>query len=244
MIINIYPDKLQMGAEAAKCADGLLKQAIDTRGSATLVLATGASQLEMLSYLVKSSLDWSKVTVFHLDEYIGLPITHPASFRRYLKERFEKQVTGLYKFHYIDGEIDPQSECQKLGELLNHTCIDVACIGIGENGHLAFNDPPADFKTAQPYIIVDLDTACRQQQVGEGWFTNLAEVPKQAISMGIRQIMKSDAIVCTVPDTRKANAVKKTIEGPVTNWVPASILQTHSRCWLYLDEAAAGKLNR
>jgi glucosamine-6-phosphate deaminase len=244
MIINIYHNRQNMGVEAARCAADLLQQAITTRGKANLILATGASQFEMLSSLVTKDIDWSKVTVFHLDEYIGLLAYHPASFRKYLKERFESQVAGLRKFHYVNGEIDPRAECQRLGKLIGSLTIDVACIGIGENGHLAFNDPPADFGTEEPYIIVDLDPACRQQQVGEGWFASLDEVPKQAISMSIRQIMKSSAIVCTVPDARKAGAVKNTIEGPVTNLVPASILQTHSRCWMFMDDPAAAKLKR
>ena len=244
MILNVYPDKLTMGAAAANQAVDLLQQALTERRKACLVLATGASQFEMLSSLVKSNLDWSKITVFHRDEYIGLPISHPASFRKYLKERVADQVSGLRKFIYIDGETDPQAECKRLGKLITPVNIDVACIGIGENGHLAFNDPPADFETTEPYIIVNLNTACRQQQVGEGWFANLSAVPRQAISMSIRQILKSAAIVCTVPDSRKAEAVHKTIEGPVTNRVPASILQTHPRCWMFMDEPAAAKLKR
>jgi glucosamine-6-phosphate deaminase len=244
MITNIYPNKFQMGAEAARLIADLLQQAISTRCEANLILATGASQFEMLNSLVMEGIDWSKVTAFHLDEYIGLPISHPASFRKYLKERFEQQVASLRKFHYVNGWTDPQQECQRLGELIGGVSIDVACIGIGENGHLAFNDPPADFETEKPYIIVDLDAACRQQQVGEGWFANLAEVPKQAISMSISQIMKSAAIVCTVPDARKAVAVKSTIQGPVTNLVPASILQSHPRCWMFMDDPAAAGLKR
>jgi glucosamine-6-phosphate deaminase len=242
MIISIYADKTKMGTEAAKMAAHLLQQAITTRGDANLILATGASQFEMLGCLVILDIDWSKVTVFHLDEYIGLPESHPASFRKYLKERFENQVPGLKIFHYINGETNPQVECERLGKLISSLTIDAACIGIGENGHLAFNDPPADFKTEKPYIVVDLDPACRQQQVGEGWFSSLAEVPKQAISMSIHQIMKSTAIICTVPDERKAEAVKNTVEGPVTNTVPASILQTHSRCRLFMDKTASAKL--
>ncbi len=244
MIINIYPNKSQMGVEAARLAADLLQQAIKDSGEANLVLATGASQFEMLNNLVLSDVNWSKVTAFHLDEYIGLPETHPASFRRYLKVRFSQRVPGLRKFHFINGEMDPQAECKRLQEIIQRAPIDVACIGIGENCHLAFNDPPADFETDLPYIIVNLDEACRQQQVGEGWFTSIEEVPEQAISMSIRQIMKSEAIICTVPDARKANAVQKTIEGPVSNLVPASILQTHPRCWLFLDEPAAARLKR
>ena len=233
-----------MGAEAAWFAAEQLQQAISKRGEANLVLATGASQFEMLNYLVMSNIDWSKITVFHLDEYIGLPITHPASFRKYLKERFEQRVPRLAKFHYLNGEIDPQAECDRIQNIIRLIPIDVACIGIGENCHLAFNDPPADFETESSYIIVNLDTACCQQQVGEGWFASLDDVPKQAISMSIRQIMKSETIVCTVPDARKAEAVRKTIEGPVTNLVPASILQTHPRCWLFLDDSSAAKIKR
>lgn len=244
MKISIDPNKSKMGEHAARCAADLLQGAISARGEANLILATGASQFEMLASLVKQPIDWSKVTVFHLDEYIGLPRTHPASFRKYLNERFEQQVTGLRKFHYVKGETDPQGECQRLGKLIRSLPVDVACIGIGENGHLAFNDPPADFDTDEPYIIVNLDAACRQQQVGEGWFASLSEVPKQAISMSMRQIMKSAAIVCTVPDARKAEAVKNTVEGPVTNRVPASILQTHPRCWLFLDAPAAARLSQ
>jgi glucosamine-6-phosphate deaminase len=244
MIHKIFPDKQKMGAEAAQDAADLLQHAISARGEASLILATGASQFEMLSSLVKHRLEWSKITVFHLDEYIGLPAIHPASFRKYLKERFESQVTGLKEFHYVNGEVDPRGECQRLGNLIQDITIDVACIGIGENGHIAFNDPPADFDTEEPYIIVDLDPACRQQQVGEGWFASLEVVPTQAISMSIRQTMKSTAIVCTVPDSRKAQAVKNTVEGLVTNRVPASILQTHPNCMLFLDESAAAMLKR
>ena len=182
MKISIDPNKTIMGVNAAQCASEQLHQAIAARGQANLILATGASQFEMLASLVKQDVDWSKVNVFHLDEYIGLPITHPASFRKYLKERFEDQIDGLRKFHYVDGEVDPQSECQRLGMLIERLPIDVACIGIGENGHLAFNDPPADFDSEEPYIIVDLDKACRQQQVGEGWFASLTALKNNSLS--------------------------------------------------------------
>ena len=244
MKLTIYPDKIKMGDEAARCASEQLQQSILSRGEANLILATGASQFEMLQSLVMREVNWSKVNVFHLDEYIGLPITHPASFRKYLMERFEQKLPGLRKFNYVNGETDPGAECQRLGKLISSKPIDVACIGIGENGHLAFNDPPADYETDEPFLIVNLDEACRKQQVGEGWFASLAEVPRQAISMSIMQIMKSKAIICTVPDARKAEAVKNTVEGPVTNRVPASILQMHPHCWLFLDEPAAGKLNK
>jgi glucosamine-6-phosphate deaminase len=248
MEICLYPSKTEMGAQAARRAAALLRQAIEQRGAANLILATGASQFEMLAALVTLEVDWAQVTVFHLDEYLGLPMTHPASFRKYLHERFTQQVAGLRAFHYVNGEHpDPQAECQRLSEIIarhtRHHPIDVACVGIGENGHLAFNDPPADFETDAAYMVVNLDEACRRQQLGEGWFPSLEDVPRQAISMSIRQIMKSAAIICTVPDARKAAAVQKTVEGPVSNLVPASILQQHLSCWLYLDEPAAALLS-
>jgi glucosamine-6-phosphate deaminase len=244
MEICVYESKPVVGAAAAACIAGFIREAISCRGEANIILATGASQFEMLSNLVAQDVDWRRVSAFHLDEYIGLPITHPASFRKYLQERFADRVPELRRFIYIDGEAEPQSECLRLAKLISAVRIDAACVGVGENGHLAFNDPPADFETEVPYLVVKLDAVCRQQQVGEGWFASLDEVPKQAISMSIRQIMKGAAIVCTVPDSRKAEAVRSTVEGPVTNMVPASILQTHPCCSLFMDEAAASLLKR
>ena len=245
MNVHVYDSKVAMGAAAALRAAQLLNAAIAARGEANLILATGASQFEMLASLVDQDVDWSRVTGFHLDEYIALPITHPASFRKYLKERFVDQVSGLRHFYYVNGEAaEPEAECARLGAIIAQHPIDVACIGIGENGHLAFNDPPADFDTDDAYIVVDLDEACRRQQLGEGWFPTLQSVPEQAISMSIRQIMKSKAIVCTVPDARKAPAVKGAVEGPVTNRHPSSILQEHPQCDLYMDEPAAALLGR
>jgi glucosamine-6-phosphate deaminase len=235
----------EMMAEAAAWrATELLRSAITAQGSAALVLATGASQFEMLDKLTRADLAWDRVTVFHLDEYIGLPESHPASFRRYLRERFVDRVTALGAFVPVRGDAnDPKQECLRLGGLLSAVRVDVACVGIGENGHLAFNDPPADFYTEEPYLVVNLDLACRQQQLGEGWFATLDDVPTRAISMSIRQIQKSRAIVCTVPDERKARAVSLALEGPVTPQVPASVLQTHPACDIYLDTAATGLLS-
>lgn len=245
MRLHIFPQKNAMAEAAAERAASLVSDAISQRGEASLVLATGASQFEMLAHLVTLDVDWSKVTGYHLDEYIGLSEDHPASFRRYLRERFVERVPGLRAFHYVNGQNpDPRMECARLNRLLRATTVDVACIGIGENGHLAFNDPPADFATEEPYIVVDLDEACRRQQLGEGWFPTIDSVPRQAISMGIRQIMRSEAIVCTVPDARKALAVKKAVEGPLTNTVPASILQQHPQCDIYMDTPAASLLER
>lgn len=243
MNLHIYDTKVEMGLAAATYAARNIIEAIQAHGRANLILATGMSQFEMLESLVKCDIDWSKVTVFHLDEYVGLPASHPASFRRYLKERFADKVTSLAAFHTVNGETTrPDLECERLAGLLQPLQVDVACIGIGENGHLAFNDPPADFNTLSPYLVVNLDEACRRQQVGEGWFPSLEMVPRQAISMSIRQIMKSKVIVCTVPDLRKAEAVRKAVEGPVTDLAPASILQEHSCCELFLDTPAASDI--
>lgn len=243
MELHIFPQKKAMAEAAAQQAASLISEAINRRGDANLILATGASQFEMLEHLVTLDVDWSRVTGYHLDEYIGLSEAHPASFRRYLRERFVEPARDLRAFHFVNGEKpDPWMECARLGRLLQGCRVDVACIGIGENGHLAFNDPPADFETEEPYIVVDLDEACRRQQLGEGWFPTLDTVPRQAISMSIRQIMRSEAVVCTVPDARKALAVQKAVEGPVTNAVPSSILQQHPRCDLYLDAPAASLL--
>jgi glucosamine-6-phosphate deaminase len=246
MRVVIGKSKAAMAREAASDGAELIRAAIRSRGEANIVVATGASQFEMLTELAKAgNVAWHKVTAFHLDEYTGMPITHPASFRLYLWQRFvSKLPLPLRAFHYLNGEADCAAECRCVGAMLRQHPIDVAFIGIGENGHLAFNDPPADFETEEPYIVVDLDEACRRQQLGEGWFKTFDDVPKQAISMSIRQIMKSNAIVCTVPDKRKAAAVKNAIEGPVTANVPASILQKHEKAALYLDPDSASLLNQ
>jgi glucosamine-6-phosphate deaminase len=229
-----------MGIAAGNRAVEEIKRVLDKKGFANIILATGTSQFNTLQTLIASAdIEWSRITMFHLDEYIGLPMTHPASFRKYLTERFITQVPALKAAHLIDGENDPAKECQRLRELIQDVDIDVAMVGIGENGHLAFNDPPADFETVDPYIVVELDEACRQQQFGEGWFPTLEAVPRQAISMSIRQIMKSKMIICSVPDERKAPAVRDCLEGPVSNMHPAGILRQHPNCALYLDQAAA-----
>jgi glucosamine-6-phosphate deaminase len=244
MKIWISKDKSDLGRRAASQGAHYLREAIAANGSATIVVATGASQFEMYDALVaEPDLDWSKVTAFHLDEYLGIAPTHPASFRKYLCERFVGRLPEpLAAFHELDGEAaDPAAECKRLGELIKGRRIDVLFCGIGENGHLAFNDPPADFETTDPYLVVDLDEACRRQQLGEGWFPKLSAVPKQALSMSVHQIMKADVIVCTVPDERKAEAVLGAVEGPVTPAVPASKLQQHANCILFLD-AESGRL--
>lgn len=241
MLIVLAKDKQELGQLAAGQGADLINQAIADKGAANIILATGASQFEMLEALLASPVDWSKVTAFHLDEYIGLPASHPASFRKYLQERFADKV-ALKTFYYVNGEADPSEECQRLESLISQHPIDIAFIGIGENAHLAFNDPPADFVTEAAYLPVNLDEACRQQQLGEGWFDTLANVPERAISMSIRQIMKSKAIICSVPDERKAEAVRNAVKGEISPKVPASILREHPATWLYLDPASASLL--
>lgn len=241
MEVIISESKKELGAIAALKGAQIIQKCINENGKANIIVATGASQFEMLTELIKKDIDWSKVTCFHLDEYIGMTIEHPASFRKYLKERFVNKVNPK-EFNYVNGDADPIEECERLNNIIALYPIDVAFVGIGENGHLAFNDPPADFEIEEPYIIVNLDEACRKQQMGEGWFNTLEDVPQQAISMSIKQILKSKNIICSVPDARKSNAVMKAIEGEITSLVPSSILQKHDRTWIYLDKESAALL--
>lgn len=243
MIVKVFKDKTSMASTAASQASKAIRNAIAQKGYARIIAATGASQFEFLDLLTKApDIDWQNVEMFHLDEYIGLPITHPASFRRYLLERLI-QKTGIKKYHLLDGEKNPEESRRAVGRALLASPVDIAFVGIGENGHLAFNDPPADFETEEPYLIVHLDEACRRQQVEEGWFSSLSDVPKQAISMSIRQILKSKEILCIVPEARKANAVKACFEGEISPMAPASILRTHPDTTAYLDEASAALLS-
>jgi len=235
MEIRISDSSRELGAMAAASGADAIREALKVKHSASIILATGASQFEMISQLVRADLDWSKVTCFHLDEYVGIDDTHPASFRRYLRERFLEKVGKVQAFNFIDPGKDPRAECDRLNRLISSHEIDVAFVGIGENGHLAFNDPPADFKTEVPYLVVNLNHDCRAQQLGEGWFATIDEVPRLAISMSIHQIMKSWKLIAAVPDLRKSEAVKRTIEGKVSPLCPASIMQLHRDCRLYLD---------
>ena len=240
MQVHILENAQAIGINAGAMASSLINSAIHANGTAHIILATGSSQFEILHHLVQDhSIDWSKVSLFHLDEYIGIPETNRASFRKYLKERFIDQVFSLKEIHLIQGDMEAAPECDRLSELIREHPIDLALVGIGENGHLAFNDPPADFETIIPYIIVELDDACRKQQLGEGWFDSLKDVPTRAISMSIKQIMKSKHIICSVPDKRKAIAVKNCLLGEISNQYPASILQLHEDCDLYLDKSSA-----
>ncbi len=244
MHIVLSKDQKQLGSKAGKMAADLIRKAIVDKGTANIILATGTSQFETINYLIADQeIDWSKVNMFHLDEYIDLPVTHAASFRKYLRERFLEQVPPLKSSYLINGEVDPEEECERIGTAIQEHPIDVALVGIGENGHLAFNDPPADFETERPYLIVNLDEQCRKQQFNEGWFGSPEEVPAQAISMSVKQIMKSKAIICSVPDERKAQAVKDSVEESVSNIFPSSILQLHPECTLFLDEKSAALLS-
>ena len=245
MKVYIGKDKFDMAQKAADMAADKIRAAIAARGEARIIVATGASQFEFLEALVKEpGIDWTKVTGFHLDEYVGIPVTHKASFRGYMRERFVAKTPQPMKvFNEVNGEAaDQEAEISRLEALLRVAPIDVACVGIGENGHLAFNDPPADFDTNRAYLVVPLDQKCRMQQVGEGWFPTFDDVPTHAFSMSIKQIMWSKSIVCTCPDTRKADAVKGAVEGPITNMLPSSILQMHPDCGMFLDPDSAAKL--
>ena len=244
LIIEKHADRESMSRAAAAHAAEALRDHIREQNGVRLIAATGASQIDFLNALTSErDIDWSRVELFHLDEYVGLPITHRASFRRYLLERLIRKV-GIQKYHLLDGENDPEQAAGEIGALLAERPADIAFVGIGENGHLAFNDPPADFATEDPYIIVTLDEACRQQQVGEKWFSSIDDVPTQAISMSVRQLLTTPEILAIVPDARKAKAVRACVEGPVTPMAPASILQTHGDTTLYLDRDSAALLAR
>ncbi len=244
MVLKVFSDKTSLGKAAAQKAAASIRTAIRHRGHARVIAATGNSQLEFLAALTESrDIDWGLVEVFHLDEYIDLPATHPASFREILLERLVKKV-GIGKFYPLDGDASDVSEViSRVGKALVSAAVDTAFVGIGENGHLAFNDPPADFETEDPYLIVNLDEACRRQQVGEGWFGDISQVPKQAISMSVRQILKAREILAIVPESRKANAVKTCFEGEISPMAPASILRTHANANVYLDKESASLLS-
>jgi glucosamine-6-phosphate deaminase len=243
MVLKVFKDKSSLGNAAAHKAAATIRGAIRDKGHACIIAATGTSQFEFLGALTESTdIDWGRVEVFHLDEYVGLAATHPASFRKILLDRLVNK-TGIAKFHPLDGDASNLSEViREVGEALASASVDIAFVGVGENGHLAFNDPPADFETEVPYLIVNLDEACRRQQVGEGWFGDISRVPRQAISMSIRQILKAKEILAVVPDSRKAPAVKACFEGDISSSAPASILRTHANANVYLDKDSASLL--
>jgi glucosamine-6-phosphate deaminase len=243
MILKVFPDKTSLGKAAADQALAAMKSAIRERGRARIVAASAASQFEFLAALTTArDLSWNNVELFHLDEYIGLPMTHPASFCRFLHEHLIDK-TGITNSHLLNGADDPAKVIREVGRALTSAPVDVAFVGIGENGHIAFNDPPADFEAEEPFLVVNLDEACRRQQVGEGWYKDISEVPKQAISMSVRQILKANEILAVVPDSRKAQAVKACFEREVSPMAPSSILRTHARATVYLDKNSAALLN-
>jgi glucosamine-6-phosphate deaminase len=242
--VKIYPSDTSMGQAAADFVEQTLVSVIDKKGSAKIILATGASQFTFYESLrEKQSITWSKVTVFHLDEYAGMSPEHPASFRKYLKERILKFIHPG-KVYFLEGDADNlEEEVNRYEALLKEADIDLACIGIGENGHIAFNDPPvADFNDSRLVKIVKLDEACRLQQLGEGWFPTLNDVPTHALSLTVPGIMRSGKIGCVVPDERKANAVYETLYSPISKKCPASILRTHQDCTLFLDANSAKRI--
>jgi glucosamine-6-phosphate deaminase len=241
--IKRFEDKQQMAKVAAEEAASILREAIQKNGKARIIAATGAAQFAFLEVLTRlPDIDWPRIEMFHLDEYIGIPETHPASFCRFLKERLIEK-TGITQHHLLHGDLDPEKVIYETGAALASSPIDVAFVGIGENGHLAFNDPPANFETEEPYIVVNLDEACRRQQMGEGWFATLEDVPRRAISMSIRQIMKAKKIICFVPDARKAKAVHACFDGEISPAAPASILRRHSQTNVYLDKDSSALLS-
>ena len=243
MVLKVFSDKVSLGNAAAEHASAAIRSAIQDHGQARVIAATAASQFEFLDTLTKAgNIDWQRVELFHLDEYIGLPVTHPGSFRKMLLEQLV-QKTGITKYHLLDGDADPAEVVSRVGAAVASAPVDVAFVGIGENGHLAFNDPPADFQTTEPYLIVKLDEACRRQQVGEAWFADISQVPTRAISMSVRQILKSKEILAVVPDSRKAQAVKACFEGEVSPMLPASILRNHPNTTIYLGKNSAALLS-
>lgn len=242
MKVKVFPDKNLLAQAAAERAAELLRSAIAEKGYARIIAATGAAQFEFLELLTKrTDIDWTRVEMFHLDEYLDLPVSHPASFRRFLRERLIDK-TGITRFHLLDGEKDPKKVVAEVTAEIRKVPIDIAFVGIGENGHLAFNDPPADFETEEAYIVVDLDEACRRQQLGEGWFKSLDEVPRKALSMTIKQVLKARNIIAIVPDARKAQAVAKCFNGEISPTAPSSILRTHANTVIYLDKNSAALL--
>jgi len=243
MLLKVFDDKVSLAKAAADQAANAIRSALAERGSARIIAATAASQLEFLDALTQMpGIDWCRVEVFHLDEYIGLPVTHPGSFRKMLLEQLVRKI-NVSKYHLLDGDApDPAEVARREGKALASAPIDIAFLGIGENGHIAFNDPPADFKTEDPYIIVNLDEACRRQQVGEAWFSDISQVPTQALSMSVQQILKVKEILAVVPDRRKAEAIKKCFEGEISPMAPASILRTHPNATIYIDKASASLL--
>ncbi len=241
MNIQILTSPQELGLSAAKHIAAILNTCIKERGKANLLLSTGKSQFDTINALIKQDVAWEKVTMYHLDEYVGLPKSHLASFRKYLEERFVSKVP-IANAIFVDGEGDIEANLAALNKHMENVCIDIGVIGIGENSHIAFNDPPADFDTDSAYKIVNLDDKCKMQQVHEGWFENISYVPKQAISMTVKQIMRCKHIISPVPFSVKATAVRDTLLSDISPLVPASKLREHADWTLYLDKDSASKI--
>ncbi len=241
MQINIFDTADRSGLEAARASADILNKIIAEQGNARIVLSTGASQFSFLEHFIKMDIQWDKIEMFHLDEYINLPESHPASFRKYLKERF-LQFVNVKEAYLVNGEVDPEAELKRLNEEITKAPIDLALIGIGENAHIAFNDPPADFNEQSPYKVVNLNDTCKMQQVREGWFATNDDVPKQAITMSVQQILKSRHIISVVPNPSKAQAIASTMSSNVNPLVPATILKTHDNWQLYLDQYSSSQI--
>lgn len=244
MLIRVFDDRASLGRAAADHAAGAIRRAIAAQGQARITAATAASQREFLEALTSTQgIDWQKVEAFHLDEYAGLPVSHPGSFRAMLLAQLI-QKTGIPKYHLLEGDAaDLSAAARRASEAIASAPIDICFLGIGENGHIAFNDPPADFETQVPYIVVNLDEACRKQQVGEAWFADISQVPTRALSMSAQQVLKAKELLAVVPDARKADAIQKCLEGPVRPDAPASIMRRHANATVYLDWQSASKLN-
>ena len=244
MLLRIFEDATSLARAAAEDAAASIQKAIAEQGRSRLVLATGNSQIKFLEILTaRDGIDWTRVEAFHLDEYVGVATTHPAGFRKFLLDRVIRR-TGIAQYHFVEGDArDLSAAIREVSTQLTAAPIDLAFVGIGENGHIAFNDPPADFATEEPYIVVELDQACRRQQVGEGWFSDISQVPRRAISMTPRQMMKAREIIAVVPDLRKARAVKMCFEGEIRPAAPASILRTHPGATIYLDRDSSSLLS-
>ncbi len=238
MEIRICKDRYELGKSAAAYTASLINQTIEEKGSARIALSTGASQFDTLAALIEEKVDWSRVEMFHLDEYMDLPETHPASFRLYLREKFTSKVK-LGAVHFVQGTRENIAEISR--EILKSP-IDVGLIGIGENSHIAFNDPPANFDVEDPYIVVALNDTCKKQQVGEGWFETVDDVPKYAVSMSVKQIMRCRHIISCVPYSVKSQAIFDTLTKPLSNMTPATMLKTHPACTLYVDSDSAAKI--
>ena len=243
MRVEVHPDVASLARAAADEAGGAIRNAIEARGDANVMFASGNSQVAFLDLLVETDIDWKRVTGFHMDEYCGIGPDHPASFRRYMRERIVERTT-IGAFHEIQGDVsDFDAECARYAGLLEGHPLDLCCLGIGENGHLAFNDPPvADFEDPVDVKVVELDAACRRQQVGEGHFASIEEVPRNAITVTIPALLRSDTVLAIVPEARKREPVRQALEGPVSTACPASILRTRANVTLHLDTDSASAL--